>query len=63
MTDPRVDAVLALDVAELRAQYLGLFAFHLSMPPDVVDRQLVDDFYALAVWLDGHQQAQQSGGE
>jgi hypothetical protein len=34
------------------------------MPPTVVDAQQVDDFYALACWLDAHQQAQQqSGGE
>jgi len=34
------------------------------MPPDVVDRQQVDDFYSLVCWLDTHQQAQQqSGGE
>lgn len=23
------------------------------MPPDVVDRQLVDDFYALTAYIDG----------
>lgn len=33
------------------------------MPPTVVDEQLVDDFYALVIWMDAHQQAQQSGGE
>lgn len=33
------------------------------MPPDVVDRQLVDDFYTLVAWMDADQQAQQSGGE
>lgn len=34
------------------------------MPPDAVDRQLVDDFYALVVWLDNHQQQlKEAGGE
>jgi len=34
------------------------------MSPKAVDAELVDDFYALVVWLDNHQQqAQQSGGE
>jgi hypothetical protein len=33
------------------------------MPPSAVDAQLVDDVYALAVWLDRDAQNQQSGGE
>jgi hypothetical protein len=37
----------------------------MKMPPDVVDRQLVDDFYTLVVWMDNQQarEAEQAGGE
>lgn len=33
------------------------------MPPDVVDRQLVEDVYALAAYVDITEQNQQAGGE
>jgi hypothetical protein len=33
------------------------------MPPDVVDRQLVDDFEALVLWLDHYQAQQAAGGD